>query len=487
MSRAGSAPLSTSNAQKRNSLRMTTNHIRQKLLEFGPWIASPMVHQSELTFRLLCRRYNVGLASTPMLNAKVFACTPEYRNLEYQTHKDDHPLIAQLAGPEPKDMLASSKYLTSKNCSVIDLNFGCPQAIARRGNYGAFLLHDIPRIKSLVQVLRSNTNVPVSCKIRLLDTKEETLDVAHALVDAGCQMLTVHGRTRHQNKQRSGSSSWQAVRAVASALRKEDVVIVSNGGVASLSEAQDCMQYTGADGVMSAEGLLCNPSLFYDITRDVDPIVQAFVKRVQAAAAAAARHDNEENVKKKHQCCTLFTCLLEMRQLGLAQEYMTLARLHCDNYLKPVRSHLFKLCHVSLSLSENNDVRGTFAQARTFAAMELAVNTLEQRALHGMQRELHDISGRRSLPFESSVVVEEAIEWVSHHEEKRKSEQNENEEYSARYRVAAIAALEHYFGVSGMHADDDYSSANMSNLWYSRHPREECPGGGGRRIEEVCW
>ena len=57
------------------------------------------------------------------------------------------------------------------------------------------------------------------------------MQVAQALVEAGAQMLTVHGRTKEQNKQSSGAASWEAVREVVQELQSKDVVVVSNGGV----------------------------------------------------------------------------------------------------------------------------------------------------------------------------------------------------------------------------------------------------------------
>ncbi len=51
--------------------------------------------------------------------------------------------------------------------------------------------------------------------------------------------------------------SWpQAVKA---ALR---IPVLANGNIRTLADVHECMAYTGADGVMSADSLLVDPALF---------------------------------------------------------------------------------------------------------------------------------------------------------------------------------------------------------------------------------
>jgi tRNA-dihydrouridine synthase 1 len=120
-------------------------------------------------------------------------------------------------------------------------------------------MDNLPLVKSLVEKLACNLNVPVSCKIRIFPNLQDTINYAKMLEDAGCALLAVHGRTRDEKDGKKFRANWNAIKAVRDAVR---IPVLANGDVRHMDDVQNCLQETGVEGVLSAESLLENPALF---------------------------------------------------------------------------------------------------------------------------------------------------------------------------------------------------------------------------------
>lgn len=172
----------------------------------------------------------------------------------------DRPLFVQFCANDPEHLLGAAK-LVAPYCDAVDLNLGCPQGIARRGHYGAFLQEDQELVYKLINNLHKNLPIPVTAKIRILETKEDTLAYAKNVLAAGASIITIHGRRREQKGHLTGVADWEYLRYLRENLPKE-TVIFANGNILQHGDLEQCLEATGADAVMSAEGNLSDPAIF---------------------------------------------------------------------------------------------------------------------------------------------------------------------------------------------------------------------------------
>ncbi|EYC25587.1 hypothetical protein Y032_0011g1289 [Ancylostoma ceylanicum] len=325
-------------------------------------IVAPMVDQSELAFRMFMRKYGAHITVTPMIHAHLFVNDPTYRRNSLALCEADRPLIVQFCANKPDTFLAACR-LVEGICDGVDLNLGCPQMVAKKGRYGAYLQDEIDLVCSMVSAVRDYCTAPISCKIRIRDCPKQTLEYAHRLVEAGATMLTVHGRTREMKGVDTGLADWSRIRQVVEAV---DVPVVANGNIQMPGDVERCLAATGAAAVMSAEGILYNPMLFAD--------------------------RNEES-------------------WIVAKEYLEYARKYQAG-TSAIRAHIFRICHHSLL--EHSDLRMRVSTEHGLDDYESIVEELRirTRAIADTEEARQQIISARNLfdRIRSGDVVMDPIE-----------------------------------------------------------------------------
>ena len=72
------------------------------------------------------------------------------------------PLFVQFCANSPQTLLEAAR-LVQDHCDAVDINLGCPQRIARKGKYGAFLMEKPELIESMVTTLAQASALTVLC------------------------------------------------------------------------------------------------------------------------------------------------------------------------------------------------------------------------------------------------------------------------------------------------------------------------------------
>ncbi|KAH0785452.1 dihydrouridine synthase [Histomonas meleagridis] len=191
----------------------------------------------------------------------------------FETCKEDRPLIIQLNGNDEKELIDAAKDL-EPFADAIDINLGCTQHIARRGQYGFYMVNTDEKRQNVIKIITKITNtisVPMTAKIRVFSDNENNVDVettvefAKKLESAGISLIAVHGRSKQLDK--AGDVDVSIIKSIVSSVK---IPVIGNGGIKSKSDADSMLYQTGAKAVMIGQALLNNPHLLE--TNDPDPV-----------------------------------------------------------------------------------------------------------------------------------------------------------------------------------------------------------------------
>lgn len=232
-----------------------------------PVALSPMAGVTDSVFRSLCRGYGCGYATTEFARDRALLLAVPDQLALTDIRLDERPVGIQIFGAEPDDMRRAAALIIQRTPpDVLDINMGCPAPKVTNSQGGSSLLLDPSRAAAIVRaVVKEVAPLPVSVKIRIgwdeaHKASGAAVEVARQVVDAGAQLLTVHGRTRAQKYE--GQACWDTISDVAAAV---PVPVIGNGDISTAEEAAHRWYTSGCRGIAIGRGARGRPWIFRQI------------------------------------------------------------------------------------------------------------------------------------------------------------------------------------------------------------------------------
>ena len=184
----------------------------------------------------------------------------------------EHPIVAQIFGAHPKHMEETAKLVASLGFDGIDINMGCPdKSIEKQGAGAAHIKNPKLAQEVILATMAGAQGLPVSVKTRIGYNKENLAEWLPMLLDTKPAAITVHARTRKELS--LVPARWEFVAQAVQMAKGSGTLIIGNGDVRDLADADDKAHTTGADGIMFGRALFGTPWLF-DRMRVTPPSLQ---------------------------------------------------------------------------------------------------------------------------------------------------------------------------------------------------------------------
>jgi nifR3 family TIM-barrel protein len=254
---------------------------------------APMADVTDAAFRYLISKYSKQMSRsvldtyvtyTEFVSADGLALAPEegkkklLKDLEYS--EIERPIVAQFFGSRPETMERAAALAVELGFDGVDINMGCPDKSIEKQKAGAALMKNPKLARELIKAAKrgvkiaaeklNKKEIPVSVKTRIGYNKDELETWLPELLAEKPAVIVVHARTRKEMSK--VPAQWERIKR-AIEIRDEmsrlnldtqdqKTLIIGNGDVSDLVDAEEKCKETKADGVMLGRAIFGNPWLF---------------------------------------------------------------------------------------------------------------------------------------------------------------------------------------------------------------------------------
>ena len=149
-----------------------------------------------------------------------------------------------------------------------DINLGCGKWFSTHAKMGQKLAEDREKLKDIITGM-VETKKPISCKIRLQKSTEETIEFIQFLYSLGITIITLHGRKHNENY--SHDCDVDELKKIVKILEEKKQYIILNGDIYCHERIKEYLSFgMNVVGVMIGRASLCELELFKDNGKDFE-------------------------------------------------------------------------------------------------------------------------------------------------------------------------------------------------------------------------
>ena len=247
-------------------------------------VVAPMSGVTDEAFRLMFLKYgrpDVFWTEFVSIAALVSEKGRDYCLDVLKFSPKEKPIVAQIFGSDPAQFEKAAKLIVELGFDGIDINMGCPDRDIEKQGAGAALIKNPALAKEIIRATKKGAGkIPVSVKTRIGYNKNEISEWIPTLLKEDIAALTVHLRTRKEMY--VPGAHWDLAEEIVKLrdLHAPKTLILGNGDIKSLKEANQLIKKTGIDGVMIGRAVLGNPWFLSDKVPTISERLNAIIEHV---------------------------------------------------------------------------------------------------------------------------------------------------------------------------------------------------------------
>ncbi|MEE8404344.1 MAG: tRNA-dihydrouridine synthase [candidate division Zixibacteria bacterium] len=224
---------------------------------------APMADVTDAAFRYMIAKYGKpDVMFTEFVSCDGLCSAGRPNLMKYLLYDEiERPIVIQLFGEKPENFYKSALFARELKFDGIDINMGCPVKTVTKTGSGAALINTPELGKEIIAAaIEGAGKLPVSVKTRIGYNSITIAEWVEHLLETNLAAITLHLRTKKEMS--NVQAHWETAHEAVKLARQTDTLLLANGDLDDLDQADKMIEQTGIDGVMMARAIYGFPWLF---------------------------------------------------------------------------------------------------------------------------------------------------------------------------------------------------------------------------------